>query len=78
MITNNSLKSIKSNIKTNNPKLKESAYKTHVRPLGEHVASVWDPWQKKIHEQNRNDPTQGHKYKFNDYSFTSRVSSKLS
>ena len=47
MKTNNSLKFIKRNIQTNNPKLKESAYKTYVRPLVEYAASVWDPWQKK-------------------------------
>ena len=35
MITNNSLKVIKRNIQTNNPKLKGSAYKTYVRPLVE-------------------------------------------
>ena len=61
MKTNNSLKFIKRNIQTNNPKLKESAYKTYVRPLVVYAASVCDPWQKKIHKQNRNDPTQGHK-----------------
>ena len=47
MKTNNSLKFIKRNIQTNNPKLKESAYKTYVHPLVEYAASVWDPWQKK-------------------------------
>ena len=47
MKTNNSLKFIKRTIQTNNPKLKESAYKTYVRPLVEYAASVWDPWQKK-------------------------------
>ena len=40
MKTNNSLKFIKCNIQTNNPKLKESAYKTYVRPLVEYAASV--------------------------------------
>ena len=47
--TNNSLNFIKRNIRTNNIKLKESAYKTYVRPLVEYAASVWDPWQKKIY-----------------------------
>ena len=47
MKTNNSLKFIKRTIQTNNPKLKESAYKTYVCPLVEYAASVWDPWQKK-------------------------------
>ena len=38
--TNNSLNFIKRNIRTNNVKLKESAYKTYVRPLVEYAASV--------------------------------------
>ena len=41
--TNNSMKFIKRYIQTNNPKLKESAYKTYVRPLVEYAAAVWDP-----------------------------------
>ena len=47
MKTNNSFNFIKRNIQTNNAKLKESAYKTYVRPLVEYAASVWDPWQDK-------------------------------
>ena len=38
--TNNSLNFIKRNIRTNNVRLKESAYKTYVRPLVEYAASV--------------------------------------
>ena len=42
------IKHVKRNIQTNNPQLKESAYKTYVHsPLVEYAASVWDPWQKK-------------------------------
>ena len=43
----NKLNFIKRNIRTNNIKLKESAYKTYVRPSVEYAASVWDPWQNK-------------------------------
>ena len=76
--SNNTLKFNKRNIQTNSRKLKEIAYKTYVRPSTEYAASVWDPWQKKyIHQlemiQHR---TLG--YIFNDYSYTSSVSSMLS
>ena len=77
MKTNKSLKFIKRNIHTNYPKLKESAYKTYVRPLVEYAASVWDPWQKNI---NKNEMIQHRaiRYIFNNYSFTSSVSNMLS
>ena len=44
---NNTLKFIKRNIQTHNSKIKETAYKTYVRPLLEYSSSVLDPWQKK-------------------------------
>ena len=79
MKTNNSLKFIKRNIQTNNPKLKESAYKTYVRPLVVYAASVCDPWQKKKYI-NKIEMIQRRaiRYIFNDYSFTSSVSNMLS
>ena len=78
MKTNNSLKFIKRNIQTNNPKLKESAYKTYVRPLVEYAASVWDPWQKKYINKIEMIQHRAIRYIFNDYSFTSSVSNMLS
>ena len=77
MKTNNSLKFIKRNIQTNNPKLKESAYKTYVRPLVEYAASVWDPWQKKYINKIKMIQHRAIRYIFNDYSFTSSVSNML-
>ena len=57
--SNNTLKFIKRNIQTNIHKIKETAYKTYVRPLLEYSATVWDPWQlKEIHQSNRNGTTQ--------------------
>ena len=41
----NTLKFIKRNIQTHYRKIKESAFKTYVRPLLEYSASIWDPWQ---------------------------------
>ena len=78
MKTNNSLKFIKRNIQTNNPKLKESAFKTYVRPLVEYAASVWDPWQKKYINKIEMIQHRAIRYIFNDYSFTSSVSNMLS
>ena len=40
---NNTLRFIKRNIQTRNSKIKETAYKTYVRPLLEYSSSVWDP-----------------------------------
>ena len=76
--TNNSLNFIKRNIRTNNVKLKESAYKTYVRPLFEYAASVWDPWQNKYIEKNEMIQHRAVRYIFNDFSFTSSVSNMLS
>ena len=72
--TNNSLKFIKRNIQTNNPKLKESAYRTYVRPLVEYAATVWDPWQKQYINEIEMIQHRAIRYIFNDYSSTSSVS----
>ena len=76
--TNNSLNFIKRNIRTNNVKLKESAYKTYVRPLVEYAASVWDPWQNKYIENIEMIQHRAVRYILNDFSFTSSVSNMLS
>ena len=78
MKNNNSLKFIKRNIQTNNPRLKESASKTYVRPLVEYAASVWDPWQKKNINKIEMIQHRAIRYIFNDYSLTSSVSNMLS
>ena len=76
--SNNSLKFIKRNIQTNNPKLKEATYKTFVRPLVEYAAAVWDPWQKKYIDKIEMTQHMAIRYIFNDYSSTSSVSNMLS
>ena len=75
---NNSLNFIKRNIQTNNPKLKESAYKTYVRPLVEYAASVWDPWQNKYIEKIEMIQYRAIRYIFNDYSSSSSVTNMRS
>ena len=70
---NNPLNFIKRNIQTNNPKLKESAYKTYARPLVEYAASVWDPWQNKYIEKIEMIQHRAIRYIFNDYSSSSSV-----
>jgi len=42
---NNTLRFIKRNVKTRNQTLKETAYKTYVRPQLEYCAAIWHPWQ---------------------------------
>ena len=75
--SNNTLKFIKRNIQTNIHKIKETAYKTYVRPLLEYSATVWDPWQKKYINQIEMVQHRAIRYIFNDYNFTSSVSSML-
>ena len=75
--SNNTLKFIKRNIQTNIQKNKETAYKTYVRPLLEYSATVWDPWQKKYINQIEMVQHRAVRYIFNDYNFTSSVSSML-
>ena len=74
---NNTLKFIKRNIQTNNPKIKESAYKAYVRPLLEYSASVWDPWQNKFSEKIEMVQHRAMRYIFNDYKYTSNITSML-
>ena len=77
--TNNSLNFIKRNIRTNNVRLKESAYKSYVRPVVEYAASVRDPWQNKyLYRKIEMIQQRAVRYKFNDFSFTSSVSNMLS
>ena len=75
--SNNTLKFIKRNIQTNIHKIKETVYKTYVRPLLDYSATVWDPWQKKYINQIEMVQHRAVRYIFNDYNFTSSVSSML-
>ena len=70
---NNTLKFIKRNIQT----IKETAYKTYVRPLLEYSSSVWDPWQKKYIHQLEMVQHRAVRYILNDYAFTSSVTEML-
>ena len=58
-------------------KIKESAYKTYVRPLLEYSASIWDPWQKKYINQIEMVQHRAVRYIFNDYQHTSSITSML-
>ena len=74
---NNTLKFIKRNIQTHNIRIKETAYKTYVRPLLEYSSSVWDPWQKKYIEQLEMVQHRAVRYILNDYASTSSVTEML-
>ena len=74
---NNTLKFIKRNIQTQNRKIKESAFKTYVRPLLEYSASIWDPWQNKYIKQIEMVQHRAVRYIFNDYQHTSSITSML-
>ena len=74
---NNTLKFIKRNIQTHNSKIKETAYKTYVRPLLEYSSSVWDPWQKRYIKSLEMVQHRAVRYIFNDYGTTSSVTAML-
>ena len=74
---NNTLKFIKRNIQTHNRKIKESAFKTYVRPILEYSASIWDPWQNKYIKQIEMVLHKAVRYIFNDYQHTSSITSML-
>ena len=75
--SNNTLKFIKRNIQTNIHKIKETAYKTYVRPLLEYLATVWDPWQTKYINQIETVQHRAVRYIFNAFNFTRSVSSMM-
>ena len=68
---------MKRNIQANIHKIKETAYKTYVRPLLEYSATVWDPWEKRCINQIEKIQHRAARYRFNDYSYTSSVSFML-
>lgn len=74
---NNTLKFIKRNIQTRNRKVKESAYKTYVRPLVEYSASIWDPWQKKLILQLEMVQHRAVRYIFNDFGYKSSITNMI-
>ena len=74
---NNTLKFIKRNVQTHNREIKESAYKTYVRPLLVYSASIWDPWQKKYINPIEMVQHRAVRYIFNDYQHTSSITSML-
>ena len=73
----NTLKFIKRNVQTNNQKVKETAYKTYVRPQLEYCAPIWHPWQDKLSYKVERVQRAAARYVLNDYNFTSSVTDML-
>ena len=73
----NTLRFIKRNVKTNNPKVKESAYMTYVRPQLEYCSAVWHPWQKNLSHTVDSVQRSAARYVLNYYSPYSSVSNML-
>ena len=74
---NNSLRFIKRNIKTSRRGVKESAYKTYVRPQLEYCSTVWHPWQKHLTNKIEQVQRSAARYVLNDYNYTSSVTEML-
>ena len=73
----NTLRFIKRNVKTENKKVKELAYKTYVRPQVEYCSTIWHPWQHYLIHKIEMVQRQAARYIMNDYSYTSSVSDML-
>lgn len=73
----NTLRFIRRNVKTHNKKLKETAYKTYVRPQVEYCSTVWHPWQKYLTHRIEMIQRSAARYVQNDYNHTSSVTHML-
>ena len=73
----NTLKFIQRNIQTSNKKIKETAYKTYVRPQLEYCNTIWHPWQEKLSHSIERVQRAAARYVMNDYSRHSSVTSML-
>ncbi len=74
---NNTLRFIKRNIRTNNIKTKELAYKTYVRPQLEYCNIVWDPWQQTYIHKLEMVQRRAARYTLNKYEYQSSVTAML-
>ena len=74
---NNTLKYIKRNIQTNNTRIKESAYKTYVRPQLEYCSTVWHPWQKNLTYELERVQRAACRYTLNNYDYRASVTDML-
>jgi ribonuclease P/MRP protein subunit RPP40 len=74
---NNSLRFIKRNVKTNNNKVKETAYNTYVRPQLEYCSSIWHPWQRSLTYKIERVQRSAARYVCNNYGQTSSVTQML-
>jgi len=74
---NNTLKFIKRNVKTSNRNIKETAYKTYVRPQLEYCATIWHPWQKTLTYKIEKVQRAAARYVMNDYDYESSVTNML-
>ena len=73
----NTLRFIKRNVQTQNKSIKETAYKTYVRPQLEYCNTIWHPWQKSLSYQLERVQRSAVRYIMNDYSPYSSVTSML-
>ena len=73
----NSLRLLKRNLQTQNTQLKETAYKTYVRPQVEYCSTIWNPWQKYLTHRIEMVQRSAARYVQKDYHYTSSVTDML-
>ena len=73
----NSLRFIQRNIKTQNKKIKTTAYFTYVRPQLEYCSVIWHPWQKNLTYNIESVQRAAARYVCSNYSFQSSVTHML-
>ena len=75
--TNRTLGYIKRNIKTKNPKVRETAYNTLVRPQLEYAAPIWDPYTKEKTHQLEKIQRRAARWTTSNYDYRSNVTAML-
>ena len=74
---NRTLGYIKRNIKTKNPKVRETAYNTLVRPQLEYAAPIWDPYTKEKTHQLEKIQRRAARWTTSNYDYRSSVTAML-
>ena len=74
---NNTLNFLRRNVNVSNPKVKEQAYKSLVRPILEYGSTVWDPYTAVLSKKIEMIQRRAARFTLHRYSYTSSVGTML-